>query len=41
VKVTLGLGRGKKTHDKRRILAAKTETLEALDAVRARREGRA
>lgn len=41
VKVTLGLGRGKKTHDKRAILAAKTEELEALDAVRARREGRA
>ena len=40
VKVTLGLGRGKKKHDKRRILAAKTEALEADDAVRARREGR-
>ena len=40
VKVTLGLGRGKKEHDKRRILAAKTEALEADDAVRARREGR-
>ena len=40
VKVTLALGRGKKEHDKRRILAAKTEALEADDAVRARREGR-
>ena len=40
VKVTLGLGRGKKEHDKRRILAAKTEATEADDAVRARREGR-
>jgi SsrA-binding protein len=40
VKVTLGLGRGKKQHDKRRILAAKTEAMEADDAVRARREGR-
>ncbi|MDB4937635.1 MAG: tmRNA-binding protein SmpB [Labilithrix sp.] len=41
VKVTLGLGRGKKAHDKRAILAEKTATLEALEAVRARREGRA
>ena len=40
VKVTLGLGRGKKEHDKRRVLAAKTEAREADDAVRARREGR-
>ena len=40
VKVTLGLGRGKKAHDKRAVLAAKTEALEALDAVRDRREGR-
>ena len=40
VKVTLALGRGKKEHDKRRILAAKTEAHEADDAVRARREGR-
>jgi len=40
VKVTLGLGRGKKEHDKRRILAAKTEAMEADDAVHARREGR-
>ena len=41
VKVTLGLGRGKKAHDKRAILAAKTATREALEAVRARRDGRA
>lgn len=40
VKVTLGLGRGNKAHDKRAIIAAKTEALEAIDAVRARREGR-
>jgi SsrA-binding protein len=39
VKVTLGLGRGKKAHDKRAILAAKAEARDALDAVRARREG--
>jgi SsrA-binding protein len=37
VKVTLGLGRGKKAHDKRAALAAKTEEREALEAVRARR----
>jgi len=41
VKVTLGLARGKKAHDKRAILAAKTETREALEAVRARRDGHA
>lgn len=41
VKVTLGLGRGRKAHDKRAILAEKTATLEALEAVRARRDGRA
>jgi SsrA-binding protein len=40
VKVTLGLGRGKKAHDKRAVLAAKTEEREALEAVRARRGGR-
>ena len=40
VKVTLGLGRGRKAHDKRAVLAAKTEELEALEAVRARRDGR-
>jgi SsrA-binding protein len=39
VKVTLGLGRGKKAHDKRAVLAAKTEEREALEAVRARRDG--
>ena len=36
VKVTLGLARGKKSHDKRATLAARTETREALEAVRAR-----
>jgi SsrA-binding protein len=41
VKVTLGLGRGKKAHDKRAVLAARTEAREALDEVRARRDGRA
>lgn len=40
VKVTLGLGRGKKAHDKRAALAAKTEEREALEAIRARRGGR-
>lgn len=40
VKVTLGLGRGRKAHDKRAVLAAKTAEREALEAVRARREGR-
>jgi SsrA-binding protein len=40
VKVTLGVGRGKKAHDKRAILAEKTETREALEAMRARRDGR-
>ncbi len=38
VKVTLGLGRGKKAHDKRAALAAKTEEREALEAVRERRD---
>jgi SsrA-binding protein len=37
VKVTLGLGRGKKAHDKRRAIAERTETREALEAIRARR----
>lgn len=41
VKVTLGLGRGKKAHDKRAILVAKAATREALEAVRARRDGHA
>jgi SsrA-binding protein len=40
VKVTLGLGRGRKAHDKRAVLAEKTETREALESVRARRDGR-
>lgn len=40
VKVTLGLGRGRKAHDKRAVIAERTEALEALDAIRARREGR-
>lgn len=39
VKVTLGIGRGKKAHDKRATLAAKTEAREALEAIRARRDG--
>jgi SsrA-binding protein len=39
VKVTLGLGRGKKEHDKRAVLAARTEEREALEAIRARRGG--
>src|SRR6478735_5652760 len=37
VKVTLGLGRGKKAHDKRAAIAARTETREALEAMRPRR----
>ena len=41
VKVTLGLGRGKKTHDKRASIAARTETREAVEAIRARRDRRA
>lgn len=36
VKVTLGVGRGKKAHDKRRAIAERTETREALEAIRAR-----
>jgi len=39
VKVTLGLGRGKKAHDKRAVLAEKTEAREALEELRARRDG--
>jgi SsrA-binding protein len=39
VKVTLGLGRGKKAHDKRAAIAERTESLEALEAIRARRRG--
>lgn len=41
VKVTLGLGRGKKAHDKRAVLAEKTEAREALDLVLAHRDRRA
>ena len=40
VKVTLGVGRGRKAHDKRAVLAEKTAAREALEAVRARRDGR-
>ncbi len=39
IKVTLGLARGKKSHDKRATLAAKTEEREAVEAIRARRDG--
>jgi SsrA-binding protein len=38
VKVTLGLGRGKKEHDKRATLVAKTEEREALQELRERRD---
>jgi SsrA-binding protein len=38
VKVTLGVGRGKKQHDKRATLAQKTEEREALYAMRAARD---
>jgi SsrA-binding protein len=42
VKVTLGLGRGKKDHDKRATLAARTARREAFEEiVRARRDARA
>lgn len=37
VKVTLGVGRGKKEHDKRAAIAERTETREALQAIRGRR----
>ena len=40
VKVTLGLGRGRKAHDKRAVIAARTEELEALDAMSGRRDAR-
>jgi SsrA-binding protein len=39
VKVTLGLARGKKAHDKRATLAAKAEARDALEAIRARDGG--
>jgi SsrA-binding protein len=38
VKVTLGLARGKKAHDKRAAIAARTEAREALELVRAHRK---
>jgi SsrA-binding protein len=38
VKVTLGLARGKKAHDKRATIAAKTEDREALELLRAHRQ---
>jgi SsrA-binding protein len=37
VKVELGLGRGKKVHDKRRAIAERTEVREAREAMRVRR----
>lgn len=40
VKVTLGLGRGRKVHDKRAVIAARTEKREALEQIAARRKGR-
>jgi SsrA-binding protein len=40
VKVTLGLGRGKKEHDKRAAIAARTETRESIDAMRGIRDRR-
>jgi SsrA-binding protein len=41
VKVTLGLGRGRKDHDKRAVIAERTETREAIQMLRARRDGSA
>jgi SsrA-binding protein len=38
IKVTLGVARGKKAHDKRATIAARTETREALEIVRAHRQ---
>ena len=35
VKVTLGLARGRKAHDKRAAIAARTENREALELLRA------
>ncbi len=40
VKVTLGLARGKKAHDKRAAMAERTECREALEDIRARRDSR-
>ncbi len=42
VKVTLGLGRGNKAHDKRAVLVEKAARIEAFEAIaKARRDGRA
>ncbi len=41
VKVTLGVGRGKKAHDKRAAIAARTETREAIELIREERDARA
>src|SRR3954451_6127916 len=38
VKVTLGVGRGKKAYDKRAAIAARTEEREAVAVIRARRD---
>lgn len=38
IKVTLGVARGKKEHDKRATIAARTEAREALELVRAHRQ---
>ncbi len=38
VKVTLGLARGRKAHDKRAAIAARTEAREALELLRAHRQ---
>jgi SsrA-binding protein len=38
VKVGLGLGRGRKQHDKRAVIAARTEEREALEEARERRK---
>lgn len=40
VKVTLGLGRGRKSHDKRAVIAERTEEREALEALRAHTKNR-
>ena len=40
VKVTIAVARGKRDHDKRATLAAKTETREAIEAVRGERDAR-
>jgi SsrA-binding protein len=39
VKVTIALARGKKAHDKRATLAERTETREAIELLRAHRDG--